>query len=177
MNSCSFFNSTLGSHSPYVTTSLTWGWVCRLQLLLGLASAVILGSESHGTHNHVLLSQNRDSHNLESQVLVFVSPRNRVARLYLQALGSFFVASYDSHGYGGGIRHRLHMGVRFSVTLVINLSYLLDLPSCRIQRQLPSVRLPHRLRNTGLNTTGTIHFTKKPYCISALEVLVPVMTI
>jgi hypothetical protein len=25
---------------------------------------------------------------------------------------SFFVASYDSQGYGGGIRHRLHMGCR-----------------------------------------------------------------
>jgi hypothetical protein len=31
-----------------------------------------------------------------------------VARLYLQALGSVFVASYGSQGYGGGIRPRLH---------------------------------------------------------------------
>jgi hypothetical protein len=30
-------------------------------------------------------------------------PRNRVARLCLQALGFLFVASYDSQGYGGGI--------------------------------------------------------------------------
>jgi hypothetical protein len=37
--------------------SLTRGWVCRLQLLLALASAVILGSESHGTCDHILLSQ------------------------------------------------------------------------------------------------------------------------
>jgi hypothetical protein len=29
---------------------------------------------------------------------------NRVALLYPQALGSIFVASYDSQGYGGGIR-------------------------------------------------------------------------
>jgi hypothetical protein len=30
-------------HSPYVTSSLTRGWVCRLQLLLVLTSRVILG--------------------------------------------------------------------------------------------------------------------------------------
>jgi hypothetical protein len=34
--------------------------VCRLQLLLVLASAVILGSESRGTRDHILLSQIRD---------------------------------------------------------------------------------------------------------------------
>jgi hypothetical protein len=48
--------------------------------------------------------------NLEGQVLIFISPRNRVAQLYAQALGSFFVASYDSQGYDGGIRIRLHAG-------------------------------------------------------------------
>jgi hypothetical protein len=40
-------------------------------------------------------------------VPVFISPRNRVAQLYPQALGSLFVASYDSQGCGGGIRTRL----------------------------------------------------------------------
>jgi hypothetical protein len=35
------------------------GRVCRLQLLLVLASAVILGSESRGTRDHILLSQIR----------------------------------------------------------------------------------------------------------------------
>jgi hypothetical protein len=39
------------------------GWVCRLQLLLGLASAVILKSDSRRTHHHILLSQIRDSPN------------------------------------------------------------------------------------------------------------------
>jgi hypothetical protein len=34
-----------------------------------------------------------------------------LARLYPQELGSLFVASYDSHGYGGGIRPHLHTGV------------------------------------------------------------------
>jgi hypothetical protein len=40
--------------------SLTRGRVCRLQLLLALASAVILGYESRGTRDHILLSQIRD---------------------------------------------------------------------------------------------------------------------
>jgi hypothetical protein len=82
----------------------------RSQLLLVFASTVILGSESRGTHDHILLSQIRVSSNLEGQVPLFISPRNRVAQLYPQALGSLFVASYDSQGYGGGIRTRLHAG-------------------------------------------------------------------
>jgi hypothetical protein len=45
--------------------SLTRERVCRLQLLLVLASTVILGSESLGTHDHMLLSQIRDFLNLE----------------------------------------------------------------------------------------------------------------
>jgi hypothetical protein len=40
--------------------SLTRGRVCCLQLLLVLASAVILGSESRGTRDHILVSQIRD---------------------------------------------------------------------------------------------------------------------
>jgi hypothetical protein len=84
--------------------SLTRERVCRLQLLLGLATALNLGSESHGALDHILLSQIRDSPNLEGQVPVFIFPRNRVAQLYPQALGSLFVASYDSQGYGEDIR-------------------------------------------------------------------------
>jgi hypothetical protein len=42
------------------TLSLTRGRVCRLQLLLAIASAVILGSESLRTRDHILLSQIRD---------------------------------------------------------------------------------------------------------------------
>jgi hypothetical protein len=58
---------------------LMWGalseerTICRLQLLLALASAVVLGSQSRGIRDHILLSQIRDSPNLEGQV----SPRNR----------------------------------------------------------------------------------------------------
>jgi hypothetical protein len=96
--------------SPYVASSVTRGWVCRLQLLLVLASAVTLRSESLGTHDHILLSLIRHSPKLEVQVLVFISPRNRVTQFYPQALGSLFFASYDSQGYGGGIRPRLLTG-------------------------------------------------------------------
>jgi hypothetical protein len=80
-------------------------------VLLALASAVILGSESRGTHDHILLSQIRDSPSLESQVPVFLSPRNRVPKLYLQALGSLLVVSYDSQSCGGDIRTRLDTGL------------------------------------------------------------------
>jgi hypothetical protein len=41
----------------YVTSSLTRGCVYHLQLMLVLARAVILGSESRGTQDHILLSQ------------------------------------------------------------------------------------------------------------------------
>jgi hypothetical protein len=51
-----------------------------------------------------------DSLNLEGQVPVFISPRNRVVQLYPRALGSLSVASYDSQGYGGSILTRLHTG-------------------------------------------------------------------
>jgi hypothetical protein len=47
---------------------------------------------------------------MEGKVPVFISPRNRVAQFYPQALGSLSVASYDSQGYGGGIRTSLHAG-------------------------------------------------------------------
>jgi hypothetical protein len=36
------------------------GWVCRLQLLLALASIDFLGFESFGTRDHILLSPIRD---------------------------------------------------------------------------------------------------------------------
>jgi hypothetical protein len=75
----SIFSTEHLRYNPYATSSLTRGWVCRLQLPLVFASAVILVSESHGVHDHILLSQIRDSSNLEGQVPVSISPRNRVA--------------------------------------------------------------------------------------------------
>jgi hypothetical protein len=99
-----FIQLNICGHCPYVISSLARRRVCRLQFLLVLASAVILGSESSGTRDHILVSQIRDSPKLQAQVPVFTSPRNRVAQLHPQALSSLFVASYDSQDYDGGIR-------------------------------------------------------------------------
>jgi hypothetical protein len=81
------------------TPSLTIGWVCNLlvQLLLGLSRAITLGSKSRRTQT-IFYCLIWDSPNLEGQVPVFISPRNRVAQLHPQALGSLFVTSYDSQG-------------------------------------------------------------------------------
>jgi hypothetical protein len=88
-----FFRLNTCYHSPYVTSSLTRGWVCCLQLLLALTKVVILRSASRGTDDHILLSLIRDSPNLEDQVPVFISPRNRVAQLYPKHLVPFLSPS------------------------------------------------------------------------------------
>jgi hypothetical protein len=81
------------------------GRVCRLRLLLALVSAVILGSQSRGTHDHILLSHIPDSPNLEGEVpYIYLpgtgwpsyNPRNWVP--------------FSSQSYGVGIRTRLHTG-------------------------------------------------------------------
>jgi hypothetical protein len=83
---------------------------------MGLSFTIAAGprqcshSQVRVPRNHIFLSQIRDFPNLEGQVPVFISPRNRVARLYPQALGSLFIPSYNSQGYGGVIRPRLHTG-------------------------------------------------------------------
>jgi hypothetical protein len=61
--------------------------VCRLKLPLALANAVILTSTSRGTPDHILICQIGDSPNLEVQVPIFISPRNRVAQLYPHGTG------------------------------------------------------------------------------------------
>jgi hypothetical protein len=83
--------------------SLTREWICCLQLLLVLTSAVILGSHSCKTHDHILLSQIHGTPDLKGQVPIFLFPRNRAAQLYPQALGSLSITAYDPQGYGGGI--------------------------------------------------------------------------
>jgi hypothetical protein len=47
-------------HIPYITSSLMREWVCHLQLLPAFANAFILGFESRGTHDHILMFQIRD---------------------------------------------------------------------------------------------------------------------
>jgi hypothetical protein len=74
-----------------------------------ICSAITQWSESHRTRNHTWLSHLRLP-NLEGQVPVFISPRNRVAQLYPRALDSLYVASCDSQGYGVGILTLRHTG-------------------------------------------------------------------
>jgi hypothetical protein len=64
-------------------------------MLLVFASEVTVGPECGWTHSNIL-SQIRGSPNLEGQVPIFISLRNR-------ELGFLFIASYDQQGYGGGI--------------------------------------------------------------------------
>jgi hypothetical protein len=66
-------------------------------------SMVVSLTTTHPLYILLTLSLSGDSLNLEGQVPVFIYPRNKVAQLYPQALGSLFVASYDSQRYGGVI--------------------------------------------------------------------------
>jgi hypothetical protein len=109
-------------YSPYVTSSLARGWVFRLQLLLALASAVIL--------------------TITFDCLTFETPpiwRARSLYLYPSGTGwpgftpmhcSLFVASYDSQGYGEGIRPHLHTGRTVEETVISS-------PRRKIELRLP----------------------------------------
>jgi hypothetical protein len=112
--------------------------VCRLQLLLAFTTTVIFGSESHGIHDHILLFHIRDSPNLKGHVTLFISPRNRVAQLYPQALGYLYVASYDSQGNGGGIRTCPHAGVGKSIPFSL---YTVISPRTAQNTPLPTIPL------------------------------------
>jgi hypothetical protein len=97
----------------FVEPSLTRGRVCNLlqncYWALPEARAVTLGSKSFRTHDHILLSH-WDSPNLEGQVPVFISPRNRVAQLYPRHWVPFMSPLTTLRDYGGGILTRLHTG-------------------------------------------------------------------
>jgi hypothetical protein len=58
--SLSWNKSPIWDLRPDFYYCLMRGWVCRLQLVLALPSAVILGFESRGTRDHILLSLIRD---------------------------------------------------------------------------------------------------------------------
>jgi hypothetical protein len=57
---------------------------------------------------------------------VFIFPREKVAQLYLQALDSLFITSYDSQDYGGGIRSRLQEGISTNYILVLLITSQLE---------------------------------------------------
>jgi hypothetical protein len=86
---------------------------------MGLSFTIAAGPRQH-SHSQVWVPRNSLAHFTVSDlrlpqpggyVPVFIFPGNRVARLYPQVSGSLFVASYNSQGYGGAIRPRLHTGV------------------------------------------------------------------
>jgi hypothetical protein len=67
--------------------------------------------ESHRNHNHILLSHPRlPQPGGPGPQMYPISPRNILAQLYPRALGCFFVVSYGSRGYGGGILTHPHTG-------------------------------------------------------------------
>jgi hypothetical protein len=74
-----------------------------------LTRARVCNVQSRKTHNHILLSHLRFPQP-GGPGTVFICPRNRVALLYPGALGSLYVASYDSQGYSGGILTLRHTG-------------------------------------------------------------------
>jgi hypothetical protein len=96
----------------FVAPFLTRGRVCNLlvQLLLGLARAVTLGSKSHRTHGHILLSH----------VRLPPSWRARFSYLYPRGTGwpsytpghwvPFLSPLTTRRDYGGSILTRLHTG-------------------------------------------------------------------
>jgi hypothetical protein len=55
---------------------------------------------------HVTVSES----NQEGQFPVFISTRNRITQLHPPALDFLFAVSYDSQGYGVGIRTYIHTG-------------------------------------------------------------------
>jgi hypothetical protein len=75
-----FFQLNACFHCPYVTSSLTRGWICRLQLMLPLASAVVIRSESRGTRDHIILSQIRDSPTWRARSPYLYTPRTGLPR-------------------------------------------------------------------------------------------------
>jgi hypothetical protein len=97
-----FFQLNTCGHNPYVTSSLVRGWFCRLQLLLALASAVTVRSESH----YCLRFETPPTWRATSPYLY--PPGTGWAGYTPRHWVSFFVASYDSQGYGGDIRPLLH---------------------------------------------------------------------
>jgi hypothetical protein len=84
-----FFQLNICFHIPYVTSSLTRRCACSLQLLLVLASTIILRSDSRRTRDHILLSQIRDYRNPEDKVPVFKSTGTGWPSYTLQALFLF----------------------------------------------------------------------------------------
>jgi hypothetical protein len=82
--------------------SMTRGWVCRLKLLLVLASAIILGSQSLGT-----VSDSRLPHPVGPVPRIYIS-QEQGDPVVPPSANFLFVAFDDSQSYGGRVRTSLH---------------------------------------------------------------------
>jgi hypothetical protein len=136
------------------TPSLTRGRVFHLQLLLVLASGVILGSEYRGTHDHILLAQIHDSPNLETRFPYLYPPGTGWPSYTPRHCVPFPSPPTTRQGYGRGIRTRLHTGRR-DRKLPSSIIYLLIGLSCFPFSLLPSHAISHL--NRKLNMTDCFH--------------------
>jgi hypothetical protein len=87
-----FFRQLRGCY--FVAPFLTRGRVCNLLLWWSLPAQSRSDLSPTGLKTTFYCPNSWDSPNLEGQVSVFISPRNRVAQLYPRALGSLSIASY-----------------------------------------------------------------------------------
>jgi hypothetical protein len=128
-----FFSASQGQGHRYFTTGdlpLISSWLTTSNFIFQLnaydhtfyVTSSLTIAAGRRQHSHFWVRVPRDSwlyftvsdlrlSNLKGQVPVFISPSDRMAQLHPQALGSLFVASYLTQGYGGGIRTRLHTGL------------------------------------------------------------------
>jgi hypothetical protein len=82
----------------FVAPSLTRVRVCKLLLLLVSSAQSRSGLSPAGLNTIFYCSNPWHSHNLQGQVPVFISARNRVAQIYPRALGSLSCRLYRLAG-------------------------------------------------------------------------------
>jgi hypothetical protein len=106
----------------FVAPSLTRGRVCNLlyNCFWALPEQSLLG-QSPAELTAIFYCLIWDPPNLEGHVPVFISPRNRVAKLYPGHWAPFLSPLTTRRDYGGGILTRLHTGCGNAVPLHENI--------------------------------------------------------
>jgi hypothetical protein len=137
-----FFWLNACGYSTYVTSSLTRGWVCSLQLLLALASAVILRSDSRGTRDHILLSQIRDSPKPGGPGPPIYIPRNRMARFPFRRFILIWTTSYIAYQYPRKRRLILQRRIGFQLSIPVETSFIFESQEpCSVTNWFPRIHL------------------------------------
>jgi hypothetical protein len=98
VNTCDF--------SPYITPSLTGGWVCLCRSRQLSHSRVCVPWD---LWPYFTVSDSRLPQSGGPGPRIYI-PQEQGGPVNPQVQGSLFVASYDPQGHGGGIRTRLHTG-------------------------------------------------------------------